>query len=373
MRRSARERLQPRDSKRVESYHGDLGETKSAGTRTRVILGAITAITLGFLVWSLRDFKAAELITDLKEMNWWWVALAIVADFGVYACQSWRWKTLLHPVEPVSFWQALRAVYVGLFGNEVLGFNAGEIVRCYLVTRWTSLPFSVSLSSAVIERIFDGMWLCLGVVLALRMVPHPRHMRLLMGSEYVLAGVVLVGAGLLAVALFYHHRARAVLAGDSWKRHLRVLIDDLSLIGHSRYVYYALLLSLVYLLLQTIPIYASFKGYGFDDLGLRYALAAAVIIRMFSAVPQAAGNIGIYLITKEVLLRVFNVVPRDAENFAMVFWGIVTLRLIIGGLIALFLTGAKLTELRRAAHAERRELARTREAELEPAAKKMAD
>ena len=350
-----------------------MGETKSAGTRTRVALTAVTALTVGFLVWSLRDFKIAELITDLREMNWWWVALAVAADIGVYVCQAWRWKTLLHPVEPVSLWQSVRAVYVGLFGNEVLGFNAGEIVRCYLITRWTSLPFSVSLSSALIERIFDGMWLSLGVMVALRLVPHPRHMRLLIGSEYVLAGLVLLGAALLGVAMFYRHRARAVLAGDSWKRHLRVLIDDLSLIGHSRYLYYALLLSLACLLLQAIPLYASFKGYGFDDLGFRYAFAAAVIIRMGSAVPQAPGNIGIYLVTREILLRIFNVVPRDAENFAVVFWGIVTLRLILGGLVALSLTGSRMSELRRAAHAERRELARSRETDLAPAAKKMAD
>ena len=343
-----------------ESYHGGLGEKNSAGMRTRAVLIVISATTLGFLIWSLRDFKLGELVTDLKEMNWWWVALAIAADIAVYVCQGWRWSSLLRPVEPASLWQTVRAVYVGLFGNEVVGFNAGEIVRCYLITRWTSLPFSVSLSSALIERILDGIWLCLGVLVALRIVPHPHHMRFLIGSEYVLATVVLLGAALLAVAMFYRHHARAMLAGDSWKRHLRVLIDDLSLIGHSRYLYFAFLQSLACLLLQTIPIYASFKGYGFEDLGLRYAFATAVIIRMISAVPQAPGNIGIYLVTKEILVRIFNVVPRDAENFAVVFWGIVTLRLLIGGIVALFLTGSKIGELRRAARDEHRELARSR-------------
>jgi uncharacterized protein (TIRG00374 family) len=337
-----------------------LGEKNPAGVRTRIALIAITALTIGFLIWSLRDFKLAALITDLREMNWWWVAIAILADVAVYVCQAWRWKLLLHPIEPISVGQALKAVYVGLFGNEVLGFNAGEIVRCYLVSRWTSLPFSVSLSSALIERIFDGFWLSLSIMLALRIVPHPHHMRLLMGSEYVLIGLVLAGAALLAIAMFYPHHAREVLTGNSWRRHLRVLIDDLSLIGHSRYLYYAFVVSLAYLLLQTLPIWASFKGYGFDDLGLKYALATAVIMRMGQAVPQAPGNIGVYILTRLILIRILNVVPRDAENFAVVFWGIVTLRLIIGGVIALFVTGARIGELRRAAHAEQRELAKSR-------------
>ncbi len=349
-----------RISRNVARYHGDLGEKNSAGTRTRVALIAITALTLGFLIWSLRDFKLAALITDLQEMNWWWVALAILADVAVYTFQAQRWSMLLRPVEPASLWQTLRAVYVGLFGNEVLGFNAGEIVRCYLVTKWTKLPLSVSLASAVIERIFDGIWLSLAVLLTLRIVPRPHHAKLLIGSEYVLIGFVVIGGLLLGAAMFYPHHARTMLAGNSWKRHLRVLIDDLSLIGHSRYLYYAFFTSLGYLVFQTIPIWASFKGYGFEDLGLSYAFAAAVIMRMSSAVPQAPGNIGIYIATKYILTKILGVVPRDAENFAVVFWGIVTLRLIIGGIIALFVTGARFGELRRAARTEHRELEKSR-------------
>ncbi len=337
-----------------------MGEKNAAAIRNRVFLIVVTVLTVVILIWQLRDFKLAALMTDLKEMDWWWVAAAVGADIAVYVCQAWRWSLLLRPVEPATLWQTLRAVYVGLFGNEVLGFNAGEVVRCYLISKWTSLPFSVSLSSAVIERIFDGAWLSIAVFIVLKIVPRPHHMRLLIGSEYALIALVLLGAALLAAAMFYPHRARTMLAGDSWKRHLRVLIDDLSLIGHSRYLYYAFGASLGYLFLQTIPIWASFKGYGFDDLGPRYAFATAIIMRMSSAVPQAPGNIGIYIATKFILTRILNVAPRDAENFAVVFWGIVTLRLIIGGLIALFVTGARLGELRRAANAEHRELAKSR-------------
>jgi glycosyltransferase 2 family protein len=338
-----------------------LGEKNTGLTRSRVLLIVTSAFTAGFLVWSLRDFKLAMLLDDLRTMNWWWVGLAIVSDIAVYVCQAARWSLLLHPVEPVPIRQTVRAIYVGLFGNEVLGFNAGEVVRTYLISRWTSLPFSVSLSSALIERMFDGFWLCVAMFVTLRIVPRPHHARLLAGSAYVLAGIVLVGALLLVLAMIYRHRARALLAGNSWKRHLRVLIDDLSLIGHSRYLYFSFVLSLLYLLLQVLPIYASFRAYGFDELHLKAAFATAVVLRMGSAVPQAPGNIGLYLLMRQALVNVFRVYPRDAENFAVVFWGILALRLVIGGVIAITVSGTKFGELRRAAHVEREELARSRE------------
>ena len=332
--------------------------------RSRVVLCITSALTIGFLIWSLRDFKLATLLDDLRTMNWWWVALAIAGDIAVYVCQAWRWSLLLHPLEPVSLWQTIRAVYVGLFGNEVLGFNAGEIVRTYLISRWTRLPFSVSLTTALIERIFDGFWLCAAMFATLHIVPRPKHMRLLVGSAYALAGIVIVGGILLAVAMFYRHHVRTMLAGNSWKRHLRVLMDDLSLIGHSRYLYFSFFVSLLYLLLQMIPIFATCRGYGgawFDDVSLKDAFAVAVIVRMGSAVPQVPGNIGLYLLMRQALVNVFHVGHQDAENFSVVFWGILALRLVIGGIIALTVTGAKLGELRKAAHGERQELSSSRQ------------
>jgi glycosyltransferase 2 family protein len=320
--------------------------------RPRALLIIINVVAIGVLAWSLRHFEFGALMDDLRTTNWWWIAFAVVADFGVYVLQAWRWSTLLRPVEPVSIKQALRAVYIGLFGNEVLGFAAGEVVRCYVISRFTALPLSVSLSSALIERIFDGIWLGAGLTITLGMVTLPHHMRWIADGSYVLEGIVLAGAILLGVAMFHRHRARAALEGRSWKRHLRVLIDDLSLIGHSRYLYFALLLSIPYLLLQMVPVWATFRGYGFDTLSITDAFAFMVILRMAMAIPQSPGNIGYLFLTKECLMHIFNVVPRDAQNFSVVLWGIITLRTVIGA-IALGTTGSRFAELHRAAHTEK--------------------
>ncbi len=343
-----------------------MGEEKPSGTRSRILLVLVNLISIFFLVWSLRDVKLAALWDDLATMNWWWVAVAVIADIGVYSWQAWRWSLLLHPVEPVSFWQTVRAIYVGLFANEVLPFRAGEVVRCYLVSRWTQLPFSVSLSSALIERIFDGIWLCMCFMLTLRMIPIPRHMGWLIKGGYVLGAFVLAATMLLALAMFRRQQTRAALAGGppgkTWRKHVRVLIDDLSLIGHSRYLYFAFFQSLPYLLLQVIPIYAAFNGYGFDTLEMKDAFALMVILRMGSVVPQAPGNLGLFqFLTKESLVRIYHVVPVEAERFSLVLWGIVTVPLLIGGLAALSVTGARIGELRRAAHVEQQELTKSNE------------
>jgi uncharacterized protein (TIRG00374 family) len=293
-------------------------------------------------------------------MDWWWLALAVFADISVYCWHAIRWSLLLRPVEPVTFRQAVRAIYVGLFANEVLPFRAGEILRCYLVSRWTKLPFSVAVSSALIERIFDGIWLCLCLILTVRLVRVPHHMRWLVDSGYFLGIVVLCGAALLALAVFLRQETRALLSGEGWQRHVRILIDDLNLIGHSRFLYFAFLQSLPYLLLQVIPIYAAFRAYGFD-LSIGVAFALMVILRLGSVVPQAPGNLGLFqLLTKEALERIFNVVPAEAARFSLVLWGTVTIPLLVAGFVALMVSGAKLFELKRAAEDHANEMAKNR-------------
>jgi hypothetical protein len=91
-------------------------------------------------------------------------------------------------------------------------------------------------------------------------------------------------------------------------------MDDLAQIGHSRYLYLALLQSLPYLLLQVIPIWAAFQAYGFD-LGLGAALALMLILRLASIIPQAPVNVGLFqILTKQFLERAYDVDPSEAAR-----------------------------------------------------------
>jgi uncharacterized protein (TIRG00374 family) len=338
-----------------------LAEKKSRSIRKRALLVVINALSIASLVWALRDSHLSELRDDVATLSWWWVGAAVASDAGVYLWQSMRWRILLRPVERVGFWETVRAVYVGLFANEVLPFRAGEVLRCYLLSKRSQLPLSVSLTSALLERVFDGIWLCLCMFLVLRYVPIPRGLRYLVDGGYVLAIVVLGAALLLSFALFRRHHARAALSGGAWRRQFQVLIDDLEIIGHSRYLLLSFVQSLPYLLLQVIPIFAAFRAYGFD-LPWGAAFALMVILRMGAVAPQAPGNLGLFqFLARECLEKMFNVVPDEAARFSLVLWGLVTLPLLAGGMIAMAVTGLKLGELQEAARSGTNELSRSRD------------
>lgn len=343
-----------------------MGDKNFSGIRTRVLLILTYLASFGCLVWTLHDAKLGELKDDLATMNWWWLGVAVIADVSVYFWQAVRWRQVLRPVEKVTFRHAVSAIYVGLFANELLPFRAGEILRCYLISRWSKLPFSVAISSFVIERIFDGIWLCLCLLLTIRLVGAHHHIRWLVRSGYILGTVVLSLAALLAMAIFLRQKTRALLSGEGWQRHVRILIDDLNLIGHSKYLYFAFLQSLPYLLLQVIPIYAAMQAYDFDQSpefvpSLTLAFALMVILRLGSVVPQAPGNLGLFqFLTKEAMQRIAHVAPAEAARFSLVLWGTVTIPLLLAGFFALTVTGSKLFELKRAAEDHAIEMSKNR-------------
>jgi len=329
-------------------YHGCLRESQSRWTHW-VVLILVNLASLGCLVWALRDASFADFKDDVATINYAWVALAVAIELGVYLSQAVRWRLVLRPVVLLNFWQAVRAIFVGLFTSEVLPFRGGEAVRCFLVTRWTKLPFSVSVASVLIERVFDGAWLWLGLWLSLKYVELPKQL----GYANDLLGLfVLGGAVVLGLALFRPRPPRSALRRPGWRHHLAVLMDDLALIGHSRYLYFALLQSLPYLLLQVIPIWAAFEAYGFD-LGVGAAFALMLILRLASVVPQAPLSLGLFqILTKEFLVRAYDVDPSDAGRFSVILWCVVKVAPLIAGFIALSITGAKISELKKGAAAE---------------------
>ena len=329
-----------------------MGDRKSRSLRSRILLVVVNVVSVASLIWTFRDAHLSELGSDLAEMNWWWVGLAMAVDVWVYLWHGWRWQTLLRPVVRLSYWEPVRSIYAGLFANEVLPFRVGEVLRCYLLARNPQLPLSVSLTSALIERIFDGIWLSLCIFLMLRMTPFPHDLRYLVDGGYALGGAVFVVGVLIGIAMFLPHKTHEALQGTRWQKQFRTLMDDLELMGHSRSLITSFLLSLPYLLLMIIPIFASFRGYGFD-LSWQVAFVLMVVLRLGTIVPQAPGNLGLFQVLVKVSLeKIFHVVPAEAARFSIILWTVVTLPLLIGGAISLAVTGLKLGELHEKAQAE---------------------
>jgi hypothetical protein len=322
-----------------------LPESNSNWKRT-VILTLAYAVSLASLVWTLRDTNLSRLASDIAQLHPGWTALAVASMLSVYWVQGIRWSLIVTPVTKLPVLAATRAIFVGLFASELFPLRAGEVIRCYLVSRWTSLPFSVSVASVLIERVFDGLLMWVGIRFALRSVRMPRVEQIAVDGlgVFVIAGVVIMG-----IALFRPKLRHAEMPKSGWRKRWFVLQEDLALIGHSGYLWASLAASVPYMLLQVVTIYIVMEQYHFG-LSFGVAIALTMLLRLAAALPQAPATLGMYqLVTREFLQIGFGVASDEAARFSLVLWAVAKLPLLISGAIAVAITGSKIGELTKAA------------------------
>jgi glycosyltransferase 2 family protein len=333
---------------------------RSRKIRSWTIFTITNLISLVCLIWVLNGAGLQHIWSEVRRLHWGWVCVAVVADVCVYLLHGWRWKLMLRPVENVPYSYSVEAIYVGLFANEVLPLRAGELIRCFLLSRETRIPLSVTFASALIERIFDGIWLMLCFFACLHMGRLPG---VLLKGGYILGILIVVCGVILGYAMYAKKQSLDAVFGWSWPRWFNTLIEDLHLIGHSRYLYFAFLVSGAYLLSQILPIYALVQA---SDLNVSWkaSFTMMVLLRLTSVVPQAPGNLGSFQWVAARTLMMFGLVTAHAKRFSLILWAVMTLPLIVIGCIALAITGVNMSHL----HREATEAAQDRRRGQPPAA-----
>lgn len=295
------------------------------------------------LIWVLHGYPIHDLIPTIRSLDWRWVFLAVAADLSVYLAHAWRWNTLLGPVARLGFWRTVQAIYIGLFANEVLPLRTGEVIRCYLLAHWNDLRISLSFASAAVERLIDGLYMLAAFLVTasfVRGIPEK-----LMIPVQILGVLLILGALLLMWIVRQKHEAHRAIRESRWAATLWHVVEGLHLMGNKRTMGLTAAISLLYLFLQVLSVWALMKAYGLD---LSFWVAGGVlsIVRFGTVVPNAPGNLGLFQVATVLALGLFDVEKNDAKTFSFIMFFAMTLPLLIGGAIATALTGLKLDELR---------------------------
>ena len=326
-------------------------DTTPRGRRLRAFAGyAVAAVCL---VWVLQDMPFGAMWGNVQRLRWGLVALAVAVDILSYVTQGLRWRLLLRPVGSLSWLDATRAIYAGLFASEVLPMRPGELVRAYAVARRLRTDVAAILPSIMVERLFDGVWLAAGVGLTATLVPLPRDLLRagdVLGVVIVLAAVlfmyvVLGGSSGQPVGVEVDRIAggRRPPAVTAWLSQLR---DGARKIGLGRETYAAFGLSLALLAGQILAFWLVMRAYRLEA-GPWVAAATLMVVHLGTAVPNAPANVGTYQFFCVVGLMLFGIDKTVASGFSVVVFVVLTVPLWLLGSVALVRTGVGLDVLRR--------------------------
>jgi uncharacterized protein (TIRG00374 family) len=316
----------------------------------KAVLGyAIAALCL---IWVFHDVKIVELFRSAKTINWWWVAGAVLFDIFSYVCQGMRWSMLLHPSGSVGTLRATQAIYAGLFVNEILPMRIGEVLRAYLVSRWTSARFAAVIPSILVERFFDAIWLALAFGITVLSVPLPKY---LVDAEEILGFGVLGAMAVFIYLVFYRGRGSTASAGSTRRRWGLIgwilslvarLAGGVRDIGRSRYFYASLGVSMFFLVGQVLSYWFVMQAYGLN-LSFWHGAAIFLIVHIGTVIPGAPSNLGTYQFFTVVGLTLFGVDKTLATGFSVVVFLILTIPLWAIGLLVFARLGLSLRSIRK--------------------------
>jgi uncharacterized protein (TIRG00374 family) len=304
----------------------------------------------GVALWlTLRGKDLGAIWTEMRRADYRYLVPYVLLLLAIHLCRTVRWGILLEPVAKVPFRRLNAVAAVGFMALLVLPFRIGEFARPYLIAERPKLRVSSALSSVVVERVVDGIFMGLLLVVALLGVPENAP-----GMHFLRAGGLVVLAafgGLLAfLVLAYRNRDLAVRLtaralgpfsprlAERLSGMMDAFIHGLRLVPSRRKLVAFFALTGIYWAINAFGIELMGLAFGFR-LGFVQSCTVLAVLVIGVMIPAGPGNVGTFQGALMLGLALF--VPADAVHtrgvaYANVIWIAQLVQQVALGVLFLF-------------------------------------
>ncbi|RYZ35165.1 MAG: flippase-like domain-containing protein [Myxococcaceae bacterium] len=337
-----------------------------------VNLIASLLVTAIFMWWAFRDTDVSTQIASLKAANYAWVLPYFLCLTAIHVFRTLRWGALLSGLERVPFRKLNEASGIGFMMLLVLPFRLGEFARPFLIAQRSSIRRSAAMTSVVLERIVDGLFVAALFRVLLFFVPvntEGEGMRYVELGSWLMFG--LFGGGLVFLLLgLWHQEATVRLVRATVGRFSPGIADKVAdivdtFVGAMRQLPDGRHIALFFL--YTV-LYWAVNGFGmvllaraFDcsgaapgvacepmNLSLFQSYIVMCVLVVGVMIPAAPGMVGTFQAAIKVGLGLFlpaAVVNAHGLAYANVLWLCQTVQQVLFGLVLLSISHMSFREL----------------------------
>lgn len=296
----------------------------------------ITALSIAvlFLFVDLEQVAA-----ELRQADYLALALSSTGIIAFLFLRAIRWRFLLGGIVPLP--QIFHVQNVGYLITYLLPFRLGDVARAILVGNIPGVSLSAGLSTMVVERVLDLLFIVILLPFSLagvaRVPPSYRTAALTMG---LLAGAAALGLLILANqrGRIYRLVTRIIepihfLDTELWARRADNLLAGMSALTRVRDVILLVILSTLVWLPIIFAYYMALAAVHLRPTpGMAaFTVAAAALV---VAAPSSPGQIGVFHLGVTAALNQVLGVPRDpAFSFAVLYHAVNMLVVIVFGIV----------------------------------------
>ncbi len=283
------------------------------------------AISAIFVYWTAAGLHWGDFRTALREAQYWWLVPAVMVYFGAVWARSWRWHYMLRHLKEVPVGRLFPIVVIGYMGNNVYPARAGEFLRSYVLKRNEGVSMSASLATVALERLFDGLVMCVFVFATLPFVPLPEIYRTLVIAFSVLFFVALLV--FLALAANPDRTDQLAARMIAWlvPERIRPRVGDLATkflrglhsLSSPREVLMIFVTSVAIWLTETTKYWVVMHAFPFT-VSFPVLMLMTAVVNLATTIPSAPGYVGTFDKPGIEVLRSFGVASSLAAAYTIV-------------------------------------------------------
>lgn len=302
-------------------------------------LKTILPLTLGvFLVYySYRQTTPENrllIYENIREANYFWVSLSLLAGMLSHLFRAWRWNLLLEPMgyRP-RFANNVMAIFIAYLAN--LGIpRSGEVFRATTISTYENIPFEKGFGTIVAERIIDLIMLLLVVftaaVFQTEVIIDYFEKKGIQPLNTILLLLAMAAAGIFFLWVLNRTRIGVL---QRIKQIVRGLTEGLTSIFRMRhktlFILYTFGIWLMYIAMFWLIKYSIPET---TSLGIP-AMLVAFVAGAF-AMSTTNGGIGLYPLAVGKILVLYGISQTAADSFGWLMWTSQTLMVVVLGALS---------------------------------------
>lgn len=303
----------------------------------KFIIGLIIS-ALG-LWYAFHDLDLEELLFYISQVDLVYIMISMIIMIASVALRAYRWKLILSPLQQFSFNPLFGSTMIGYFGNGVLPFRLGEVLRGYALSRTNKISTSSAFGTIVLERLIDLMSLAVFMIFFAFFSP------LMEWSGNVLIGLVILTLGGLLFIIWLgkshsqfhekvvHWKIFRSKTGQQILKSLQNVLAGLTSIRQTKHTFQLIFLSILLWIMYyySVDMVVRATGIEIDWVAIGIVLIATTLA---ITVPSAPGYVGTYhAAAVYVLVNMFQAGLTESQAFAVLIHAIGFVPLVLIGFV----------------------------------------
>jgi len=306
-------------------------------------------VGLVLLYFAFRGIDLDELILQIKQADYRWVAVSLVFAVLALVFRAIRWRLLIEPLDkPPKLTHIFHAVNIGYLANFVFP-RIGEITRCGVLNRTDHIPVGKLFGTVIVERIFDmlmcALMLCLILLLRFDAVGDFLMVHIMQPVMNRITGMVGIGRLIAIIALvilafvvcfrIFWKRLSKIAVIQKFKKLMLGVIRGIQSVRQMRNFGLFIVLNFLIFAMYILQTYVMFFAIeSTSSLGLVDALFVLVLTSLAMFVP-VQGGIGAYHWIVSMGLTIFGITREAGMVYATISHSVTSILFILLGAVGL--------------------------------------